>query len=81
MRMAELSTIDQLVEENLSLREGLALYQRVWDGLMDLLGEVMELALLLLGSLEERDRIMASAEGDWLASWGIGRGSEVTVWI
>lgn len=48
---------------------------------MDLFAEIMELALLLQGSLEELDRVMTTAEDDWLAYWGIGRGVEVALWI
>jgi len=81
VRMAELSTIEQLEEENRALRYCVSLCWQVWKDSKEMFGEIMELTLVLAGTLEELDRIMTSANRDWLASWGIGTGSEVAVWI
>jgi hypothetical protein len=81
VRMAELSTIEQLEEENRALRNCLSRCRLAWKDSKEMFGEIMELTLMLAGTLEALDRIMTSAKRDWLASWGIGTGSEVAVWI
>jgi hypothetical protein len=81
MRVTQLNTIERLLRENSSLQEDLSQYRRAWRGLMDLLDEVFDSALLLQGSLEEcRDKISA-AEGNWLASWEVGGSLDMGTWI
>jgi hypothetical protein len=81
IKATEVNTTGRLMEENELLREHVAYYRRIWGDIMEFLCEVMELSVLLEGSLEEARSRMASAEGDWLASWGIGRGLETGVWF
>jgi hypothetical protein len=81
MRVTQLNTIERLLQENSSLQESLTQYRWAWHVLMDSFDEVFDSALLLQGSLEEcRDKISA-AEGNWLASWGVGGSLEMDTWI
>lgn len=81
MRVTQLNTIERLLRENSSLQENLTRYRRMWHGLMDLFDEVFDLALLLQGSLKECGDKISAAEGNWLASWGVGGSSEMDTWI
>jgi deoxyadenosine/deoxycytidine kinase len=77
-RVAQLNTIERLLKENEMCEREAALYRMMWDNLMELLGEVLELAVLIRGSVEDYDDRTAAAEEKWLASWGISKHS---TWI
>ncbi len=62
VRVAQLNTIERLLEENQQWEEEVALYRRTWNGLMDLLDKAFNLALLVKGSLEDFDDKKTSAE-------------------
>ncbi|KAH6670170.1 hypothetical protein B0J14DRAFT_672021 [Halenospora varia] len=79
--VAQLNTIEQLLQENTVLQEDVARHRRMWNVLMDLFDETFDMELLLRGSLEECKDKRSAAEVDWLASWGIRESVEVENWI
>jgi len=81
-RVAQLNTIERLLKENQQWEEEISRYRRTWHGLMELLDEAFELAILVRGSLEGFVHQRAIAEQEWLAFWGISNcSSESSTWI
>ena len=80
LRVIQLGTIERLMRENWALQDVVIIYRQMWYGFMELFDEVMDLALLIQGTLEAVEHKITIAEEEWLASWGIGKG-EVMTWI
>lgn len=62
-----------LLQENQSLQESLNQHRRALNAFIAIVDEMMDLALLIRGSLEEYDNRIFDAERTWLTSLGAGQ--------
>ena len=80
-KMSQMNTINLLLDHNRLLREELAFHHSVWLGLMALMDEVFDMALLLRGSYEDFDFLELAAKKYWLRYLEIHRAAQGQPWI
>ena len=72
-RVSKSNTLQMLLQENQSLQESLNQHRRALNAFIAIVDEMMDLALLIRGSLEEYDNRIFDAERTWLTSLGAGQ--------
>lgn len=68
-RLEELQSIEWLLKENVTLRQQILFYERVWYRLINILHEIYIGKVLIQRALKARKKEEAAAKQDWLAYW------------
>ncbi|OBT55960.1 hypothetical protein VE04_03616 [Pseudogymnoascus sp. 24MN13] len=81
MQVSQMNTLNLLLDHNRMLQDELAFHHSMWHGLMVLMDEIFDMALLLRGSYEDFDVVELAAKNYWLRYLDIYRTTQGQPWI